>query len=38
VIDLIDSFERPVACDIEFESGNASGEQAALCEEAGSAG
>jgi len=38
VIDLIDSFERPAACDIEFEAGNASGAEAALCEEAGSAG
>jgi peroxiredoxin len=38
VLDLLDSFERPAACDIEFEAGRASGPEASLCEEAGSAG
>jgi len=38
VLDLIESFERPTACEIEFEAGNATGAEASLCEEAGSAG
>jgi peroxiredoxin len=38
VLDLIESIERPTACDVEFEAGNATGAEAALCEEAGSAG
>jgi peroxiredoxin len=38
VLDLIDSFERPLTCDIEFDSGNVSGSQASVCDEAGSAG
>jgi hypothetical protein len=36
VLDLIESFERPVACGVEFESGRPSGSEAAICEEAGS--
>jgi peroxiredoxin len=35
VLDLIDSFERPATCGIEFEAGNATGPQASMCEEAG---
>jgi peroxiredoxin len=38
VIDMIDSFERPAACDIEFESGNATGAEASMCDESGTAG
>jgi peroxiredoxin len=36
VLDLIDSFERPAPCDIEFESGKASGPEAPICDESGS--
>jgi peroxiredoxin len=36
VLDLIDSFARPVACGIDFDSGRASGPDSAICEEAGS--
>ncbi len=35
VLDLIDSFERPLACGVEFESGRPSNASAAVCEEAG---
>ena len=35
VLDLIESFERPLACGVEFESGRPSGAGAAICEEAG---
>jgi len=38
VIDLIESFERPLSCGVEFEGGNVTGPQAGMCEEAGSAG
>jgi len=36
VLDLIESFERPAPCDIEFESGKPSGPEAAICDESGS--
>lgn len=36
VLDLIDSFTRPTPCDIEFESGKASGPEAPICDESGS--
>jgi peroxiredoxin len=36
VLDLIESFERPAACGIEFESGKPSGPEAPICEESGS--
>ena len=35
VLDLIDSFERPLACGVEFESGHPSGAEAAICDESG---
>jgi peroxiredoxin len=35
VLDLIESFERPVACGVEFESGRPSGADAAICDESG---
>ncbi len=35
-LDLIESFERPAACQIEFESGKASGPEAPICDESGS--
>jgi peroxiredoxin len=35
-IDLIDSFNRPPACEIEFESGKPSGPDEARCDESGS--
>ena len=35
VLDLIDSFARPATCGIEFDSGRASGPEAAICEESG---
>jgi peroxiredoxin len=36
VLDLIDSFERPLACGIDFESGRPSGPDSAICDESGS--
>ena len=36
VLDLIDSFARPLACGVEFESGRPSGAEAGVCDEAGS--
>jgi peroxiredoxin len=36
VLDLIESFERPIACGVEFESGRPTGAEAEVCEEAGS--
>jgi peroxiredoxin len=36
VLDLIESFERPAACEIEFESGKPSGPEAPICDESGS--
>src|SRR6185369_7256419 len=33
VLDLIESFERPMACGVEFESGRVSGPEAAICDE-----
>jgi peroxiredoxin len=36
VLDLIESFARPAACGIEFESGKPSGPEAPICEESGS--
>jgi peroxiredoxin len=38
VLDLIDSFERPAACSVEFQAGKPSGPGAAVCEESGSTG
>ena len=35
VLDLIESFDRPTACGVEFESGRASGPEAAVCDESG---
>jgi peroxiredoxin len=35
VLDLIESFERPATCSIEFQSGNATGPEAAICDESG---
>jgi peroxiredoxin len=36
VLDLIESFERPMACGVDFDSGRASGPDSAVCDEAGS--
>jgi peroxiredoxin len=36
VLDLIESFKRPPACGIDFESGRPSGADVAICEESGS--
>jgi peroxiredoxin len=36
VFDLIESFKRPIACGVEFESGRPSGAEANVCDEAGS--
>jgi peroxiredoxin len=35
VLDLIESFERPLACGVEFESSRPSGAQATMCDESG---
>jgi peroxiredoxin len=35
-LDLIESFERPASCEIEFESGKPSGPDAPYCDESGS--
>jgi peroxiredoxin len=35
VLDLIESFERPVTCNLEFESGKPVGSEAAICEDSG---
>jgi peroxiredoxin len=35
VLDLIDSFERPLACGVDFESGRPSGPDSAVCDESG---
>ena len=35
VIDLIESFERPATCAVEFQSGKAVGAEAAICEDSG---
>jgi peroxiredoxin len=35
VLDLIESFKRPLACGIDFEAGRPSGADAAICEESG---
>ncbi len=35
VFDLIDSFERPATCGIEFDAGRASGPESSICEESG---
>jgi peroxiredoxin len=35
VLDLIESFARPATCGIDFDSGRASGSEAAICEESG---
>jgi peroxiredoxin len=36
VLDLIESFERPASCDIEFDSRKPSGPEAPICDESGS--
>src|SRR5260221_12745028 len=36
VLDLIESFERPLACGVEFQSGRPSGAESGICEESGS--
>jgi peroxiredoxin len=38
VLDLIESFERPVSCGIEFQAGVVSGAEAAYCDESGTSG
>lgn len=35
VLDLIDSFDRPATCGVQFESSKPSGSEAAMCEESG---
>jgi peroxiredoxin len=35
-LDLIESFERPAPCEIEFESGKPTGPEAPICDESGS--
>jgi peroxiredoxin len=35
ILDLIESFERPATCAVEFQSGKASGEEAAICDDSG---
>jgi peroxiredoxin len=35
VLDLIESFQRPIACGVEFESGRPRGAEAIICDEAG---
>jgi peroxiredoxin len=35
VIDLIESFARPLACGVEFQSGRPSGAESAICDESG---
>jgi peroxiredoxin len=35
VLDLIESFERPVTCGLEFQSGKPVGAEAAICEDSG---
>jgi peroxiredoxin len=36
IFDLIESFERPLACGVDFDSGRPSGPDSAICDESGS--
>jgi peroxiredoxin len=35
LLDLIESFQRPLSCGVEFQAGRPSGDEASICEDAG---